>query len=177
MTDITEVGAALPEPPEPSPPKKPKNRTSKTRIKLFLDHLSERCNVTEALAVSGLASSSLYRERRDNPAFRAAWDAALEQGYSRLEAELLDRALNGENQQVLNRKGEIVTLKKISNALGLALLKLHGVRVAAIRALHGTNHDEHAMEAKIAIIKKLDQLARHRANQHEQEQAGAHGPG
>jgi hypothetical protein len=155
----------------------PKTASIKKRTKLFLDHLSERCNVAEALAVSGLASSSLYHKRRSCAKFRAAWDAALEQGYSRLEAELLDRALNGENQQVLNRKGDIVTLKKISNALGLALLKQHGMRVAAIRALHGTNHDEHAMEAKIAIIKKLEQLANHEAKKKAQEPVGAYGSG
>jgi hypothetical protein len=167
--------------PAPKPPEtdeiKPKAKSLAVRTRLFLDHLSERCNVAEALAVSGLASSSLYLKRKTCAKFRAEWDAALEQGYSRLEAELLDRALNGENQQVLNRKGEIVTLKKISNALGLALLKQHGVRVAAIRALHGTNHDEHAMEAKIAILKKLEQLARHKAKQQEAKQAGNNGSG
>jgi hypothetical protein len=155
----------------------PKTASIKKRTKLFLDHLAERCNVAEALAVSGLASSSLYLKRKTCAKFRSAWDAALEQGYSRLEAELLSRALNGEDQQVLNRKGEIVTIKKISNALGLALLKLHGVRVAAIRALHGTDHDEHALEAKIAIIKKLEQLAAHEAKKKEKEQAIAHGSG
>ena len=155
----------------------PKKRREAVRMRLFLDHLSERCNVAEALAISGMASSSLYLKRRSCAKFRAAWDAALEQGYCRLEAELLNRALNGENQQVLNRKGDIVTLKKISNALGLALLKQHGVRVAAIRALHGTNHDEHAMEAKIAIIKKLEQLANHEAKKKAQEPVGAYGSG
>lgn len=155
----------------------PKTASIKKRTKLFLDHLAERCNVSEALAVSGLPSSSLYLKRRSCAKFRAAWDAALEQGYSRLEAELLNRALGGEDQQVLNRNGDIVTIKKISNALGLALLKQHGMRVAAIRALHGTNHDEHAMEAKIAIIKKLEQLARHNAKKQEAQQAGTNGPG
>jgi hypothetical protein len=161
------------EPPENSP----KARSMAKRLRLFLECLAERCNVSEALAVSGLPSSSLYLKRKSCAKFRAAWDAALEQGYSRLEAELLSRALNGEDQQVLNRKGEIVTIKKISNALGLALLKQHGVRVAAIRALHGTNHDEHAMEAKIAIIRKLEQLARHKAKQEEAQQAGINGSG
>jgi hypothetical protein len=155
----------------------PKAKSIAKRLTLFLEYLAERCNVSEALAVSGLASSSLYAKRRTCAKFRSAWDAALEQGYSRLEAELLNRALNGEDHQVLNRKGEIVTIKKISNALGLALLKLHGVRVAAIRALHGTDHDEHALQAKIAIIKKLEQLARHNAKKAEAENAGTSGAG
>jgi hypothetical protein len=146
-----------------------------TRRQLFLEHLSQHCNVSAALAHSGMASSSLYRERRDNSAFRKAWDEALEQGYARLEAMLLDRALNGEDQEVLNKKGEKVTLRKFSHMLGLALLKIHAVRVAAIRAMQGSNHDEHAMEAKIAILKKLEQLARHKARQEEAKLAGAGG--
>ena len=166
-----------PETKEKTNAKSPKKRRESERVQQFLDHLSDRCNVAEALAVSGLASSSLYHKRKSCAKFRAAWDAALEQGYCRLEAELLNRALGGEDQQVLNRNGDIVTLKKVSNALGLALLKQHGLRVAAIRALHGTNHDEHAMEAKIAIIKKLEQLARHNAKKQEAQQVGTNGPG
>jgi hypothetical protein len=155
----------------------PKSRSMEKRVRMFLDHLAERCNVSEALAVSGLPSSSLYHKRRTCAKFRAAWDAALEQGYSRLEAELLSRALDGEQQQVLNRKGEIVTLRKISNALGLALLKQHSIRVAAIRALHGTSHDENAMAAKMAILKKLEQLARHNARTRAEKDAGSSGAG
>jgi hypothetical protein len=146
-----------------------------TRRQLFLEHLSQHCNVSAALAHSGMASSSLYRERRDNSEFRKAWDQALEQGYARLEAILLDRALNGEEQEVLNKNGVKVTLRKISNTLGLALLKLHNIRVAAFRAMQGSNHDEHALEAKMAIIKKLDQLARHKARQEEAAKLAAAG--
>ena len=154
---------------------KPHTKWTIARTKLFLEHLSQHCNVSAALAHSGMASSSLYRERRDNSAFRKAWDEALDQGYARLEAILLDRALNGEEQEVLDPQGAKVSLRKISNTLGLALLKLHAVRVAAIRALNGTNHDEHAMEAKIAIIKKLEQLARHNAKKEEARLKGVGG--
>jgi hypothetical protein len=154
---------------------KPHTKWTIARTALFLEHLSQHCNVSAALAHSSMASSSLYRERRDNSAFRKAWDQALEQGYTRLEAMLLDRALNGEEHEVLNHNGAKVSLRKISNTLGLALLKMHAVRVAAIRAMHGSDHDEHAMEAKIAIIKKLDQLARHKARQEEAKLAGVGG--
>lgn len=149
-------------------------RWNAKRMALFLDHLAEYCNVRAALAHSGMASTSLYRKRRECARFRAEWDAALEQGYSRLEAELLDRALNGEKQEAVNPNGEVITLRKVSSALGLALLRFHSTRVAAIRALHGTDHDDHAMAAKIAIIKKLDNLARHGAKK---EKGAARGGG
>jgi hypothetical protein len=153
----------------------PKTKWTIKRTMLFLEHLSEHCNVSAALAYSGMASSSLYRRRRDCSEFRKAWDQALEQGYARLEAILLDRALNGEEQEVLNKNGIKVTLRKISNALGLALLKLHNIRVAAFRAMQGTDHDEHALEAKIAIIKKLEQLAAHEARKEEAAKLAAAG--
>ena len=159
--------------PVSDPADKPFTRWTKRRMAMFLEYLAEYCNVCAALRHSGMASSSLYRKRRESAEFRRAWDDALEQGYARLEAELLSRALNGEDKQVLNRDGEIVILKKVSNALGIALLKLHGTRVAAIRAMAGNSHDDHAMEAKIAIIKKLEQLARHNAKKEEARLKGA----
>jgi hypothetical protein len=153
----------------------PQTRWTARRTALFLEHLSEHCNVTAALAYSGMASSSLYRRRRDCAAFRKAWDEALELGYARLEAILLDRAINGEEQEVLNKNGVKVTLRKISNALGLALIKLHNIRVAAYRAMQGTNHDEDALQAKIQIIKKLQQLERHNARKEEAAKLAAAG--
>lgn len=160
-----------------SPADRPFTKWTKRRMALFLDYLAEYCNVTAALKYAGMASSSLYRKRRECAAFRRAWDEALETGYARLEAELLNRALSGEEKQVLNRDGEIVTLKKVSNALGLALIKLHSTRVAAIRAMAGSTHDDNAMDAKIAIIKKLEQLAKHREKQAQREAADPDGQG
>lgn len=156
-------GAAVP--PVNQPPQTPYQRWNDKRTALFLNHLAVTCNVTEALSVSGMSSSSLYRRRRECPAFRAAWDEALDEGYCRLEAELLNRAINGETQEVVNRNGEVVTIRKKSDALGLALLKLHSVRVAAIRDLRGEDHERHAFEAKVRILTKLEQLARFRAEQ------------
>ncbi len=141
---------------------KPRAWDSATK-QAFLNLLMDFCSVRGALATLGMAPSGLYATRKKDKKFREAWDDALELGYTRLEAELLDRALNGQDREVISPSGEKATLREVSNALGLALLKLHGPRVAAIRALHGTDADDDAMQAKIEIIKKLDAIARHRA--------------
>ena len=61
-------------PPAPEPAQTPYQRWNDKRTALFLNHLALTCNVTEALSVSGMASSSLYRRRRECQAFRAAWE-------------------------------------------------------------------------------------------------------
>jgi hypothetical protein len=158
--------AARPKPDSESD-RTPQQRWNDRRTALFFDHLALTCNVNESLRRSGLSSSNMYRRRSESADFRAAWDAALEEGYSRLEAELLNRALNGETQEVVNRNGEVVKVRTVSNTLGLALLKHHAVRVAAIRALKGTAHDEQAIQMKMKFLKRLEQLTHHRAEQAE----------
>ena len=58
----------------------------------FLDHLAASCNVTAAAEVAGFTRVAIYRRRRKDPAFAQRWQAALEQGYARIEALLLRRA-------------------------------------------------------------------------------------
>ena len=131
----------------------------------FLEHLAELCSVRAAVAALGMAVSGAYALRQKDTEFAAQWDAALDIGYARLEHELLDRAVNGQPREVMNRSGEVVVLREISNRLGLALLKLHHVRVMAIRAHHGAINDDDAAAARANILEKLERLANHRTNQ------------
>ncbi|MCY7280166.1 MAG: hypothetical protein LH610_04590 [Sphingomonas bacterium] len=59
---------------------------------LFLDHLAASCNVTASAASAGFSKEALYRRRRTDPDFADRWQAALEQGYVRLEMMLLHGA-------------------------------------------------------------------------------------
>jgi hypothetical protein len=56
---------------------------------LFFDVLAATCNVRRACAEAGVAHTSVYRRRRLRPDFAAKWQAAVEQGYARLEVEFL----------------------------------------------------------------------------------------
>ena len=60
----------------------------------FLDALSATCNVRMAAAHVGFTTFTPYRQRRIRPAFAARWQAALEQGYIRLEWALLSAAVD-----------------------------------------------------------------------------------
>jgi hypothetical protein len=65
------------------------------RQQIFLEHLAATCNVTASAAAADICVGSVYRERMRNPLFREAWGAALEQGYARLEATLLEQVAGG----------------------------------------------------------------------------------
>lgn len=58
----------------------------------FLDLLAASCNVTASAEGAGFSKAALYKRRRDDPAFAQRWQAALEQGYARIELLLVQRA-------------------------------------------------------------------------------------
>ena len=67
----------------------------KRRRETFLEHLAATCNVTASAAEAGVSVSTTYANRMRDADFAADWDAALAQGYARLEAALLERANRG----------------------------------------------------------------------------------
>ena len=64
------------------------------REQVFLDALGASCNVTLAAQACGLSKGALYWRRRVDPGFADRWQAALSQGYVRVEMLLLDLAEN-----------------------------------------------------------------------------------
>ena len=58
----------------------------------FLDCLAATCNVTASAEAAGFTTFSIYRRRRGDPVFAQRWQAALEQGYARIEMALVRRA-------------------------------------------------------------------------------------
>ena len=64
----------------------------KGRQTVFLEHLAATCNVARAAAAAGVTAQCVYRRRMTDAAFREGWGRALEQGFARLEASLLERA-------------------------------------------------------------------------------------
>ena len=67
-------------------------RWSEEAEAVFLDHLAASCNVTVSAKEAGFSPEAIYRRRRNDPAFAQRWQAALEQGYARIEALLVQRA-------------------------------------------------------------------------------------
>ena len=68
---------------------------TKRKRRIFLDHLAATCNVTGSAAAAGLHWSGAYALRRSDKEFAEQWHSALEAGYARLEAMLIDRAGGG----------------------------------------------------------------------------------
>lgn len=60
----------------------------------FFNVLAASCNVRMAAAAVGFTTPTVYRQRRMRPDFAAKWQAAIEQGYARLEIALLEAAID-----------------------------------------------------------------------------------
>ena len=65
---------------------------SAAKQKAFLDCFASTCNVRMSAEAAGVDTTTVYRLRRNNRSFQDAWDAAQEQGYAALEADLVRRA-------------------------------------------------------------------------------------
>lgn len=116
---------------------------------LFLDTLAETSNVSEAARMSGASTSRAYKTRRLDPEFRAAWNAALLEGYEHLEMETLHRLRAGTGKDD----------NKFDIANALRLLTLHRDTVAHQRALQDEVDEESVLEslnAKIDLMRQRD---------------------
>lgn len=63
----------------------------------FLDHLAETSNVTASAAEAGVSPGRAYKVRREDPEFARAWLAALWEGYTHLEMEVVRRLRAGDH--------------------------------------------------------------------------------
>ena len=121
----------------------------------FLTVLGDTCNVTRAAEEAGVSTSSAYRRKKEDAAFRAGWLEALSIAYQRLELVLLDRAFNGTEKVVKRRDGSDERMVEYSNQLGLTLLKMH--RDTAVEAATEFQPDQ-IEELREKLFKKLQRL-------------------
>jgi hypothetical protein len=132
-----------------------KRSWTKAKEEMFLSVLAETCNVTRACEAAGVGVTSVYRRKKENAAFRAAWLAAIAIAYQQLELVLLERAFNGTEKLVNVRAGDARTMREYSNQLGVALLKMH--RDTAADAEFELPPDE-IEEVRERLIRKLQRL-------------------
>ena len=91
----------------------------------FLEALAATCNVAKSLRAVGMKDSGVYKLRLKSPAFRAAWEVALREGYVRLELLMLERAINGTKKTLWHGKEKIGEAVEHDSRLGLQLLQQH----------------------------------------------------
>jgi hypothetical protein len=112
----------------PTKPRKRKaSRESWTAEKkaTFLATLAATCNVSAAIRASAMSESSMYRLRTRSEEFRDQWEAALREGYARLELMLLERAMKGTAKPVFHGGAKVGEITEYSDRLSLTLLSVH----------------------------------------------------
>lgn len=100
----------------------------------FLEHLAISSSVKESMAVAGIASSTLYKWKRNDPDFEVAWMKALAEGYALLEMEMLERARAGVERKIFYHGEHRETVRDYDHKTALALLRMHKKSVALVRA-------------------------------------------
>jgi hypothetical protein len=144
---------------------KHKRALTKAEIEDFLVRLVETCNVSLAARELKRSTRVFYDLRRRDPDFRAAWLAALREGYDLLEMEMVRRARFGTRKDVFYRGRKTATTRVFNDATALRLLALHRKSVERMRAQDETpKRDGKALfdelAARLAEIKAEQEAAR-----------------
>lgn len=92
----------------------------------FLDHLATTANVRVSCEAAGIGSDAVYRRRRDHPEFERQWDAALAQGYARLEMAMVCAAAE-------SVEGVTFTERAVGPVSADQAIKLIGLHRAAVK--------------------------------------------
>lgn len=99
----------------------PKDRSA--QIAKFLLGLGDGLSVSGAARGADLALTTLYRDRDNDAAFKAAWDSAIETGTDALEDEVLRRAKDGTLKPVYQGGVKVGEIREFSDTLAIFLLK------------------------------------------------------
>jgi hypothetical protein len=125
---MTENGKAQPAPRKRAPvakrKKKPAAWTADKKA-TFLAKLVSTANVSASARACRMSESAVYRLRQRSPEFRAAWAAALREGYARLELMMLERAMHGIEKPVYHAGKQVGTYREFPDRNYMTLLTAH----------------------------------------------------
>lgn len=121
----------------------------------FLAELAATANVRASARAVGMSEGCVYRLRLRSTEFRRDWEAALREGYARLELVMLERAINGTDAEAGKAAGKMADY---SDRLGLALLAAHRATVRGEETPKAEKTDKGAarrrIEAKLAEMNR-----------------------
>lgn len=102
-----------------------RNSITPDRQREFIAMLAATGIVTQAARCIGASLEALYklRNRTGAEGFAAAWEAAIERGFTRLEDCALERAIAGEERPVVWDGKVVTTWKRYDTALLMFLLR------------------------------------------------------
>lgn len=116
----------------------------------FLAALSATANVVLSAAAAGYSTNALYDHRRRNPAFAREWQLALEMGYDRLKAALLESTLATSFADDDWRRNDLPAIPPMTANQALQLLYLHQKEVHTLaepphlKRRRGESRDAHS---------------------------------
>lgn len=128
----------------------------------FLDTLGASCNVKMAAAAIGYTASTLYWRRRRDPAFAERWQAALEQGYTRIEALLIENAERSLSGRMPNPDSPIPAMT-VREAMDLLRMHQAAARGAGPRTPGRRARPRSIDEVRASILAKLSAIGNSRA--------------
>ena len=132
------------------------------RRRAFLDQLAACSNVTRAVKAVGLSNAAAYELRARDPDFAAAWEDALETGYTTLESMMLERA-TGPRTGYEPGGTEVPDPAAMDSELALSLLRLRrSVRRSGAGQSGPRPRKAGIDELTQAILAKLDVLSQRR---------------
>lgn len=82
--------------------------TRDERYAKFIDELSKHGNITQAARVAHVSRAWIYRTRKEDPEFAAAWEEAEEIARDALREHAFKVAVTGWNEQVFGRDGQVL---------------------------------------------------------------------
>lgn len=132
-------------------------RWSEEAEERFLDTLAASCNVSVAAEAAGFTRFTCYKRRRRDPGFAKLWDAALEQGATRIRALLLQRAIEALEGFAPDPDTPIpnMTVKE-----ALAVLAAHDRRISGgPRSRREWARPRSLDEMRDSILRKLEAIA------------------
>lgn len=126
---------------------------------IFLDALAASCNVSYAAEEAEFCTPTVYRQRRLRPEFAERWQAALEQGYARLEQALLESALDSMSGVEFDESRPIPRMT-VDQAMNVLRAHRNEVRGDGRRGPGQPNRPRRLDEVRAGILKKLDAIER-----------------
>lgn len=136
--------------------KGPGKKFGATAQRVFLSHLGQTANVSASAKVAGISTSPVYDLRKKSEEFCKRWHAALCEGYTRLEANLLAEALAPASGNI---KDNTFKLRQMKIRLGSSLLAAHRATVRGIVPLtpkrsRDPKEVKMRLEARFATMRK-----------------------
>lgn len=89
----------------------------------FLENLLEGFSISDAAKNANVHPTTIYKRRREDEAFRQAWNEACDIGTRLLEQEAQRRAFHGVDEPVFQKGVQVGTIRKYSDTLLIFLLK------------------------------------------------------